>query len=147
MTGNLDMIPLPTPVEGAQLLTLLGIAGWLIKAKLKLTDELDKRYVQNLDYEKDKVKALEEKLVKSEEYNKKEEEKKEWMIAHVEERAEHKSLNVLATMLSKFQSLEDKFNMWMEIRAKEHTESASTIKEILDKVQQIEISCAGNKHL
>ncbi len=129
MTG----FDLDTIIKGGVIVALLAQISLIVKSTSTVLGFLEKHFVSRGEYNADRLQA-----------EKEEASRKEWIVKHVEERAEHKATQAATAMLSKFQTLETKIDGWMEARKERESESHQILKDVLERLRSIELSCAGH---
>ncbi len=126
-------LDLNTIVAGGVIVALLGQITLIVKSTTTVLNFLEKHFVSLGQYNENRLQAEKDEAAR-----------KEWIVRHVEERAEHKATQAATAMLSKFQTLETKIDGWMEARKERESESHQILKDVLERLRSIELSCAGH---
>lgn len=122
-----------TVIAGGVIVALIAQIGLIVKSTTTVLEFLEKHFVSKSDYNEHRLQAEKDEATR-----------KEWVVRHVEERAEHKAAQATTAMLSKFQSLEDKIGMWMENRKERDDEHYKIFTDVQTRLHNIELSCAGH---
>lgn len=138
-------------IKGGIIVALIAQISLILKSTTAVLGFLKEHFVSKSQYAEDLLEAERQDAAREARYaqdklqaEKDEAARKEWIVRHVEERAEHKATQAATAMLSKFQTLETKIDGWMEARKERETESHQILKDVLERLRSIELSCAGH---
>ena len=129
----MEGIDLNAIIKGGIIVALIAQISLILKSTTAVLGFLKEHFVSKSQYAEDRLQAEKDEAAR-----------KEWMVKHVDERADHKATQALTIMLSKLQSLEDKIGMWMTARDKTDANNGKILIDMQARLREIEISCASH---